>query len=118
LHAEAARKDINEFFTAYDMKRLHAYAQELVDYHLITDLLPALARFYFLDRYEQKNYLIVELTSGRFGSAKVAPTQAQILIAMGLQYKTIEETSVCCILSHLFDLTLFLSLHRKRWLSL
>jgi len=78
LFTEVARAEIKEFFTAYDMKRLHAYAQELVDYHLITDLLPALARFYFLDR---------------FGSAKVAPTQAQILIAMGLQYKTIEETS-------------------------
>lgn len=75
---DVVRADIKEFFTAYDMKRLHAYAHELVDYHLITDLLPALSRFYFLDR---------------FGSAKVAPTQAQILLAMGLQYKTVEDTS-------------------------
>ena len=99
LFTEAARGDINEFFTAYDMKRLHAYAQELVDYHLITDLLPALARFYFLDRYKGACFVYqshINIISYRFGSAKVSPVQAQILIAMGLQYKTIEETSVCC----------------------
>lgn len=48
---DVVRTEVKEFFTAYDMKRLHAYAQDLVDYHLILDLLPSLARFYFLDRY-------------------------------------------------------------------
>ncbi len=32
------------------MKRLELYTQNLVDYHLIMDLLPAIARLYFLGR--------------------------------------------------------------------
>jgi len=76
---ELARHEVREFFTDYDVKRLQAYAQELVDFHLIMDLLPAVSRFYFLDR---------------FGSTKLSPTQAQIFVAMGLQYKTVEEAAV------------------------
>lgn len=39
--------------------------------------------------------LIVSSPCFRFGTAKVAPSQAQILIAMGLQFKRVEETAVC-----------------------
>lgn len=35
--------------TSYDMKRLEMYSNNLVDYHLIMDLLPTLARFQFLN---------------------------------------------------------------------
>lgn len=33
--------------TTYDVKRLEMYSNNLVDYHLITDLIPTLARLYF-----------------------------------------------------------------------
>ena len=36
--------------TKYDLKRIHLYARHLVDYHLILDLLPSIARLYFLER--------------------------------------------------------------------
>lgn len=36
--------------TNYDMKRLELYSQNMVDYHLIVDLLPTLGRLYFTDR--------------------------------------------------------------------
>lgn len=36
--------------TKYDLKRLEMYTNQLVDYHLIMDLLPPLARFYFLNQ--------------------------------------------------------------------
>jgi N-acetyltransferase 10 len=35
-------------FTKYDVKRLELYAQNMVDYHLIVDLLPAISKLYFL----------------------------------------------------------------------
>ena len=34
-------------FTPYDLKRLQAYANNLVDYHLVLDLLPPLTGAYF-----------------------------------------------------------------------
>ncbi|CAN7938637.1 unnamed protein product, partial [Ixodes hexagonus] len=40
--------EVERLFTVYDIKRLELYAQNLVDHHLITDLLPALAQQHFL----------------------------------------------------------------------
>ena len=37
-------------FTKYDLKRIHLYSRHLVDYHLIVDLLPSVARLYFTER--------------------------------------------------------------------
>ena len=34
----------------HDLKRLGLYSRNLVDYHLITELLPMLSRLYFLGR--------------------------------------------------------------------
>lgn len=54
---------------AYDLKRLHAYASSLVDYHLILDLLQPLARAYMAGRVP---------TSLSYG-------QVAILLCLGLQ---------------------------------
>eukprot|EP00252_Welwitschia_mirabilis_P011487 TRINITY_DN25743_c0_g1_i2.p1 TRINITY_DN25743_c0_g1~~TRINITY_DN25743_c0_g1_i2.p1 ORF type:complete len:908 (-),score=163.33 TRINITY_DN25743_c0_g1_i2:567-3083(-) len=59
----------------YDMKRLESYADNLVDYHLILDLVPSLARLYF---------------EGRL-STSLSYTQAAILLAMGLQNRDINN---------------------------
>lgn len=37
------------YFTSYDLKRLSMYSNNMADYHLIMDLLPSLARLYFLN---------------------------------------------------------------------
>lgn len=34
-------------FTSYDLRRLESYSKNLVDYHLITDIVPTIARIYF-----------------------------------------------------------------------
>lgn len=39
-------------FTKYDIKRLELYSQNMVDYHLIVDLLPCIGRLYFLDQLD------------------------------------------------------------------
>ncbi|GIL51445.1 hypothetical protein Vafri_7426 [Volvox africanus] len=56
---------------AYDLKRLQAYCSSLVDYHLVLDLLPPVARAYLRGR------LPVSLSYG----------QAAILVVMGLQLR-------------------------------
>lgn len=35
-------------FTPYDLKRLEMYSRNMVDYHLMMDMMPAIARMYFL----------------------------------------------------------------------
>ncbi|GJP66369.1 hypothetical protein CLOP_g23301 [Closterium sp. NIES-67] len=54
----------------YDMKRLESYANNLVDYHLIMDLIPPLARLYFLGLIP----------------ASLSYAQAAILLSFGLQH--------------------------------
>jgi len=69
-------KEIKDYFTSYDLKRLQAYSDNNVDYHVVIDLMPALSRLYFLQR---------------FGATKLSPVQAQVMIGVGLQYKDMES---------------------------
>ncbi len=66
------------YFTEYDLKRLESYSRNLVDYHMILDLLPALARVYFLKRTD------VALNFH----------QAVQLLAVGLQFKSINDVEI------------------------
>jgi N-acetyltransferase 10 len=43
-------RELEMYFTKYDVKRLELYSQNMVDYHLIVDLLPAISRLYFLNQ--------------------------------------------------------------------
>ena len=58
------------------MKRLESYAKNLVDFHLIMDLVPTLARLFFLILPE--------------GALTLSYVQAATLTGMGLQFKTID----------------------------
>ncbi|XP_076620661.1 RNA cytidine acetyltransferase l(1)G0020 [Colletes latitarsis] len=70
-------KDVLDvYFTSYDLKRLAMYSNNMVDYHLIMDLLPPLARLYFLNM---------------MGDAHLSPVQSAILLGLGLQHKTVDK---------------------------
>ncbi|CDW54381.1 tRNA bind 2 and DUF1726 and Helicase RecD and GNA T acetyltr 2 domain containing protein [Trichuris trichiura] len=69
------RAELRIFFSDYDLKRLEMYSQNLVDHHLITDLLPFLARMFFTRKIK------VDLST----------LQAGILMALGLQHKTVDD---------------------------
>ena len=43
-------RGLDQYLTRYDVKRLELYSQNMVDYHLIMDLVPLIARMYFLDQ--------------------------------------------------------------------
>lgn len=66
---------IEQNFTDYDLRRLESYTRNLVDYHLILDLIPTLSRLFYLNR------LPIQLTV----------IQMTLLAGIGLQYKTIEQ---------------------------
>lgn len=64
-----------EQLTPYDMKRLQAYSSNLVDHHMILDLLPSLAKAYFAGHIP----------------ATLSYSQAAIVLTLGLQQKQVED---------------------------
>ncbi len=66
------------YLSAYDLKRLESYASNMIDYHMIMDLVPSLAREYFM--------------AGKGNRAlSFSPVQAAILLGLGLQNRLIED---------------------------
>jgi len=47
--APLSRAQIQRHITVYDLKRLESYSNNLVDFHLIMDLVPVLAKMHFIE---------------------------------------------------------------------
>lgn len=62
-----------------DLRRMSQYGRNMVDSHIITDLLPTVGRLYFEQRLPQE--------------LKLAVTQSAILLSRGLQHKQFEDIS-------------------------
>lgn len=70
-------EQLKDIFSPYDLRRLESYSRQLVDYHVVVDMLPMLAQQYML---------------GGFGGKcdiSLSPAQAAILMSLGLQHKTV-----------------------------
>jgi N-acetyltransferase 10 len=61
-------------FTPYDLKRLQAYSSNLVDHHMILDLIPSLANSFYAEKLP----------------ANLSYIQAAILLMLGLQQRNID----------------------------
>ncbi|XP_075234624.1 RNA cytidine acetyltransferase l(1)G0020 [Lycorma delicatula] len=72
------KEELDVLLTKYDLKRLEMYSNNLVDYHLIMDLLPPLARIFFLNQ---------------MGDTHLSPVQSSVILGLGLQHKTIDSLS-------------------------
>jgi N-acetyltransferase 10 len=89
----------------YDLKRLESYANNMLDYHMILDLVPTLARAFFLhqlprDQEENK-------------SMSLSPVQSAILFAVGLQLRPIEDLELELKLPASQVLAMFIKVVRK-----
>ncbi|KAL8766936.1 MAG: hypothetical protein Q9209_006417 [Squamulea sp. 1 TL-2023] len=71
------RVDLDELFSPFDLKRLDSYANNMLDYHVIIDMIPSIAFLYFTGRLSPA----VSLTG----------VQQSILLAIGLQRKVLED---------------------------
>jgi N-acetyltransferase 10 len=69
------REELSNAVTPHDLKRLEAFCNNMVEYRVIMDLIPTLAKLYFL------NQLGVE--------GRVSAMQEAILVGMGLQCKSV-----------------------------
>uniref|UniRef100_H3G9W7 RNA cytidine acetyltransferase n=1 Tax=Phytophthora ramorum TaxID=164328 RepID=H3G9W7_PHYRM len=72
---EISPAELGMVLTPYDAKRLKSYAKNMVDYHMIVDLVPSLARLYFLQRLPQMS---------------LSYLQRAILVSLGLQHQSVD----------------------------
>ncbi|XP_031340043.1 RNA cytidine acetyltransferase isoform X2 [Photinus pyralis] len=93
-----SKPELDAHLTNYDIKRLEMYSNNLVDYHLIVDLMPALARLYFLNK---------------MGDTQISAVQSAILLGVGLQHKTVDTLATELDLPATQLLALFNRLIRK-----
>jgi N-acetyltransferase 10 len=71
------RKALSYFISLADLGRLKSYTKNQVDYHLILDLVPAIAKLYF------SGFLGKVMNLGYINQA--------ILVGLGLQMKSFDE---------------------------
>ncbi|XP_041853106.1 RNA cytidine acetyltransferase [Melanotaenia boesemani] len=64
------------YFSPYDLKRLELYSRSMVDYHLVMDLIPTVARMFFLKQ---------------LGDVSLSAAQCALLLGIGLQHKSVDE---------------------------
>lgn len=69
--------ELRNLMSPFDLKRIESYSNNLLDYHVVLDLLPDLARMYFTDRFGP--------------DVGMSVTQKTIMLALGLQRKPVED---------------------------
>ena len=74
---------LNTTFSPFDLKRLDSYANNMLDYHVVLDLMPAIATLYF-------NGNLKSPASGSPG-VSLSGVQQSILLAIGLQRKDLSD---------------------------
>jgi N-acetyltransferase 10 len=97
-------RDLNKnslglFFTPYDLKRLESYSNNMLDYHVIIDMIPTIAELYF------RGEMPVDI--------KLSGVQSAILLGIGLQRKSIDELQKELSLASNQVLALFVKIIRK-----
>lgn len=73
------KQTLDEMFTPFDLKRLDSYANNMLDYHVILDLLPSIAQLFFTGRMKNEN------------GVRLSGVQQALLCAIGLQRKVLED---------------------------
>lgn len=71
------KADLDAAFSPFDLKRLDSYANNMLDYHVILDMIPQIAHLHFTGRLKP--------------SVKLTGVQSSILLSIGLQRKVLED---------------------------
>ncbi|KAG8833327.1 hypothetical protein FRC17_010859 [Serendipita sp. 399] len=90
---ELDAQELSMMISAFDIKRLESYTNNMLDYHVVLDLLPTLASLYFKRRLvapkPDTEGTAEESTKER--TVKLSAIQSATLLAIGLQRKAIED---------------------------
>lgn len=82
--AELSADELAYLFTPFDLKRLESYGNNLLDYHVILDLMPTVAALFFENRLGGHDDDAVHLGA----------VQSAILLGLGLQRREVEDIEV------------------------
>ena len=75
---ELSIDELHKMITPYDIGRLKSFTNNMVEYRLILDTVPTLARLFFL------------FEAGGLHQLSLSPIQRGILIGLGLQFKSVD----------------------------
>jgi len=93
------KSTLDTHFTPHDLARLTSYAANMLDYHVILDLLPAIAQLYF--------------TGPLRSSLSLSGVQATLLLAIGCQRRDIDDVVKELGVANNALLAMFVKLMRK-----
>lgn len=79
LVSEFTKTELDENLTPFDLRRLESYANNLLDYHVIIDMLPYISALYFQHKISKE--------------VALSHVQGAILLAVGLQRKDVDQVS-------------------------
>ena len=95
------KAELDNIFSPFDLKRLDSYANNMLDYHVILDLLPKIAELFFTGRIKGDE------------AVKLSGVQQALLCAIGLQRKTLEDVEKELGLGTSQLLAMFVKIMRK-----
>nr|GAT55769.1 predicted protein [Mycena chlorophos] len=95
--------ELSHLLTPFDLKRLEAYSNNMLDYHAVLDLIPTIASLFFERR----------LVGTDEDNVHLSAVQSAILLGLGLQHKEIDDVETELTLPASQTLALFGKLVRK-----
>ena len=96
-----SKSELDEQLTPFDLKRLDSYANNMLDYHVILDLMPKIAELFFTGRIKNAN------------GVSLSGVQQALLCAIGLQRKVLEDVEKELGLGTSQLLAMFVKIMRK-----
>lgn len=93
------KAELDDVFSPFDLKRLDSYANNMLDYHVILDMLPTIAHLYFIGRLSP--------------AVKLSGLQTALLVAIGLQRRMLEDVGKELDLNSSQILAMFIKTMRK-----
>ncbi|KAG7091927.1 hypothetical protein E1B28_008319 [Marasmius oreades] len=81
----------------FDLKRLESYGNNMLDYHVVLDLLPTISTLFFQRRLITKGsspsgpHGPSSASEEKYSSVTLSAVQSAILLGMGLQLKSVED---------------------------
>ncbi|PHH83277.1 hypothetical protein CDD82_2457 [Ophiocordyceps australis] len=93
------KTEMDRHFSPFDLKRLESYANNMLDYHVVLDLVPTIATWYFSGKLK--------------ADIKLTGVQQCILLAFGLQRKDVETVAQELSLPSSQLLAMFIKILRK-----
>ncbi|KAF2151262.1 nucleolar ATPase Kre33 [Myriangium duriaei CBS 260.36] len=103
---QLSKTELDDLLSPFDLKRLDSYANNMLDYHVILDLLPRIAELFFTGR-------LLDSAGGELTALQLTGVQKALLCAIGLQRKTLDDVEKELGLGASQLLSMFIKVVRK-----